>query len=165
MKKILFSFFFLLVLAGAAYYVFDRLFPIKYKDHVEEASKKYDLDPALIYSIIKTESNFRSDVKSHKEAHGLMQLLPSTAEWIAKKEKVKKYDLSNPRDNIMLGSAYFKYLLTKTDGDIEKAWIAYNAGIGRLKNEKWKKISETTNYVQKLNFVYPIYKFRLKHNI
>ncbi|MBP9477773.1 MAG: lytic transglycosylase domain-containing protein [Sebaldella sp.] len=165
MKKILFSFFFLLVLAGAAYYVFDRLFPIKYKDHVEEASKKYDLDPALIYSIIKTESNFRSNVKSHKEAHGLMQLLPSTADWIAKREKIKKFDLSDPRDNIMLGSAYFRYLLNKTNGDVEKAWVAYNAGIGRLKGEKWKEISETKNYVQKLNFVYPIYKFRLKHNI
>lgn len=165
MKKILFSFFFLLVIAGAGYYMFDKLFPIKYESYVEEASKKYDLDPALIYSIIKTESNFRSNVKSHKEAHGLMQLLPSTADWIAKREKIKKYELSDPRDNIMLGSAYFRYLLDKTNGDVERAWIAYNAGIGRLKEDKWKEISETKNYVQKLNFVYPIYKFRLKHNI
>ncbi|MDR2878839.1 MAG: transglycosylase SLT domain-containing protein, partial [Fusobacteriales bacterium] len=117
------------------------------------------------YAVIKTESGFNSSAKSRKGAQGLMQLLPSTAEWTAKREKIKSYDLHDPGDNIMLGTAYFSYLLQKTDGNVEKAWIAYNAGIGRLKNEKWRQIEETTKYVQKLNFVYPVYKFRLKYKI
>ena len=165
MKKLIFFLLFIALLGGGAYYLMDMLFPIKYEEYVKEASEKYNIEEALIYSIIKTESNFKSSAMSHKDAQGLMQLLPSTAEWIAKREKVKKYDLHDPRDNIMLGTAYFSYLLQKTDGDIEKAWIAYNAGIGRLKDEKWRQIEETTKYVQKLNFVYPIYKFRLKYKI
>lgn len=165
MKKIIVVLLFLAALAGGAYYALDKLFPTEYQEYVQEASEKYDIDPALIYSIIKTESNFQSKAMSHKNAQGLMQLLPSTAEWIAKREKIKDYELDNPRDNIMLGTAYFNYLLGKTNGDVERAWIAYNAGIGRLKDEKWKEIQETTNYVQKLNFVYPVYKFRLRYKI
>ena len=165
MKKLIFFLLFIGILGGGAYYALDTLFPIKYEEYVKEASGKYDIDEALIYAMIKTESGFKSTAKSHKDAQGLMQILPSTAEWIAKREKVKDYDLHNPRDNIMLGTAYFSYLLQKTDGNIEKAWIAYNAGIGRLKDEKWRQIEETTKYVQKLNFVYPIYKFRLKYKI
>ena len=165
MKKLIFFLLFIGILGGGAYYALDTLFPIKYEEYVKEASGKYDIDEALIYAMIKTESGFKSTAKSHKDAQGLMQILPSTAEWIAKREKVKKYDLHNPRDNIMLGTAYFSYLLQKTDGNVEKAWIAYNAGIGRLKDEKWRQIEETTKYVQKLNFVYPIYKFRLKYKI
>lgn len=165
MKKLIFFLLFIGILGGGAYYALDTLFPIKYEEYVKEASGKYDIDEALIYAMIKTESGFKSTAKSHKDAQGLMQILPSTAEWIAKREKVKDYDLHNPRDNIMLGTAYFSYLLQKTDGNVEKAWIAYNAGIGRLKDEKWRQIEETTKYVQKLNFVYPIYKFRLKYKI
>jgi soluble lytic murein transglycosylase len=165
MKKLIFFLLFIALLGGVAYYLMDMLFPLKYEEYVKEASEKYNIEEALIYSIIKTESNFKSSAMSHKDAQGLMQLLPSTAEWIAKREKVKKYDLHDPRDNIMLGTAYFSYLLQKTDGDVEKAWIAYNAGIGRLKDEKWRQIEETTKYVQKLNLVYPIYKFRLKYKI
>lgn len=164
-KKIIFFLLFIMVITGAVYYVTDMLFPIKYEEYVKEASKKYNVDEALIYSIIKTESNFKSKAKSNKDAQGLMQLLPSTAKWTAKREKIKKYDLHDPRDNILLGTAYFSYLLKKTDGDVEKAWIAYNAGIGRLKDEKWRQIEETTRYVQKLNLVYPVYKFRLKYKI
>ena len=165
MKKLFFTLLLLEMIFGASYYVFDRIFPLKYRVYVQEASEIYNLDPALVYSIIKTESNFRTEVKSHKDAHGLMQLLPTTAEWIANKEGIKNYSLTNPRDNIMLGAAYFRYLLNKTDGNVERAWISYNAGIGRLKDEKWREIEETKNYVKKLNFVYPIYKFRLKYKI
>ena len=165
MRKFIFFLLFIAALTGGAYYLMNTLFPIKYEEYVKEASEKYDIDEALIYAIIKAESGFNSSAKSHKDAQGLMQLLPSTAEWIAKREKIKSYDLHNPRDNIMLGTAYFSYLLQKTDGNVEKAWIAYNAGIGRLKDEKWRQIEETTKYIQKLNFVYPIYKFRLKYKI
>ena len=89
-----------------------------------------------------------------------MQLMPETAEWISKKEGVKITNLYSEKENILLGTAYFKYLLDRFG---EKKWaiIAYNAGEGNAR--KWKRegkkipFLETRNYLERVLFAYKIY--------
>ena len=59
------------------------IFPTPYSSIINEASKKYNVDEATIYSVVKIESNFRQNIVSHKGAIGLMQIMPATGKWIA----------------------------------------------------------------------------------
>ena len=95
------------------------IYPIKYENFVENYSTKYEVDKNLIYAIIKAESNFNQQAVSNKEAKGLMQLMPQTAEDIAKKldievtkEEISK-KLLEPEFNINLGTKYISNLLAK----------------------------------------------------
>ena len=126
-------------------------FPMKYYDEVNEASKRFKVDKKLIFAIIKIESNFNKDAVSNKGATGLMQVMPSTAEWILKKNSRDSdfYNLYNPAHNIEVGVMYLRYLLDKYEGDVEKTLIAYNAGPSRVKDGSWKNIKETRNYLVK----------------
>ena len=147
--------------------------PVKYVDEVMEFSEKYDLDPLLVLSIIKVESNFREEAKSHMNAYGLMQVIPETAEWISERLEIEidiPDDLYEPRMNIQMGSYYLSYLLNHfSDQDV--AIAAYNGGIGNVKSwlldEKYSKdqrtleyipIDEARYYVKKVNSQYEIYK-------
>jgi len=149
-------------------------FPIKYEETVVKYAEQYELDPFMVYSIIKVESSFDENAESTKGARGLMQITPTTGEWIAEKLKIEEFhsdDLFTPEINIMLGTWYFRYLTDKFNNDIELAIAAYNAGPGSVQN--WlndKKISETgeelnripyketENYVKKFNNAYEQYK-------
>lgn len=94
---------------------------------IQEASRKYDLPEALIRSVIRHESNFRTDAVSRAGAQGLMQLMPDTA---------KALGVKNPfdaRQNIDGGTRYLRQMVDLFDGDLEKALAAYNAGPGRVK--------------------------------
>ena len=126
-------------------------FPMKYYDEVNEASKRFKVDKKLIFAIIKIESNFNKDAVSNKGATGLMQVMPSTAEWILKKnaKDLDFYNLYNPAHNIEVGVMYLRYLMDKYEGDVEKTLIAYNAGPSRVKDGSWKNIEETRNYLVK----------------
>jgi soluble lytic murein transglycosylase len=140
-----------LLLVGSLYY----LCPLKYQNEVQDASDKFKVDKKLIFAIIKIESNFEKDAISSKGAIGLMQVMPSTADWIIKKnDKLpEEYDLFNPAQNIEVGVMYLRYLLDKYDGDVQKALIAYNAGPTRLKDGSWENIEETKNYLRKYSIV------------
>ena len=103
------------------------------------ASRRADkgLDPALIAGVIYTESRFR-DQTSHAGAKGLMQILPSTADDIARKSGGTAFmqgDLANPQVNISYGSYYLRYLLRRYGGNEVLAIAAYNAGEGRV--DQW----------------------------
>jgi len=109
---------------------------------VEEAAKAYDLDPALVHSIIKVESNYNTYALSNKGAQGLMQLIPSTAKRMGVKNSF------DPKENIDAGVRYYKYLRTLF-GDDRLALAAYNAGEGAVAKYNFQvpPYAETQNYV------------------
>lgn len=116
----------------------DLRFPTPHKEPVMQNADKNKLDPAWIYGIIRRESAFSEDVKSHVGAVGLMQIMPKTAQYIGKKIGVKKVlykDLSKAKNNIELGSAYLSYLNDKFHGNKVLATASYNAGPNRV--DKW----------------------------
>ena len=160
MKKFLLIIF-ILGLVGIKY-VYD-FFPVKYYKEVVEVSKIQGIDPVIILAMIKVESNFRVDVESHKGAVGLMQLMPSTAEWILKKNgfRPKDFDLHRAKDNIFVGTLYYRYLSKKFNGDMEKIMAAYNGGSTRVRNNTWRNIGETVGYVKKINWAIKAYGYKL----
>jgi soluble lytic murein transglycosylase len=139
------------------------LFKIDYTQEIKELCKTYGVEEDLILSIIKVESNFREKIVSHKGAVGLMQVMPSTAEWILEKEgkDFAKFDLYNARDNIEVGMIYYSYLSKKFRGNITQIMIAYNAGASRVYDNSWKEIKETREYVFKIQVCRVFYKYRL----
>ncbi|MCS5422219.1 MULTISPECIES: lytic transglycosylase domain-containing protein [Psychrilyobacter] len=138
-------------------------FPLKYYGEIDKISKKYEIDREVIYSVIKIESNFREHVVSHKGAVGLMQIMPSTGEWMAKSHNLpySKKMLLDPVYNIEIGTLYLHYLMDRYDGDVKKVLVAYNAGPSRLEDGSWKKFKETKNYLIKYKIAKFFYRIRL----
>jgi soluble lytic murein transglycosylase len=111
--------------------------PLKHEDVIRQQAADKDLDPALIAGVIYAESRFR-DQTSHAGAKGLMQILPSTAHYIAEKSggtQFEQGDLADPQINIAYGSWYLRYLLEKYGGNEVLAVAAYNAGEGKV--DEW----------------------------
>jgi soluble lytic murein transglycosylase len=112
--------------------------PLRHEDIIRQQAADKNLDPALIAGVIYVESHFR-DQTSHAGAKGLMQLMPSTADYIARKSGGTRFvqgDLATPQINIAYGSWYLRYLLTKYHGSEALALAAYNAGEGKV-DEWW----------------------------
>ena len=108
--------------------------PLRHDDIIRQQARDKNLDPALIAAIIYRESKFR-DQTSEAGAKGLMQILPSTAEFVARKSGGTEFtegDLANPQINISYGSWYLRYLLDLYDGNEVAAIAAYNAGHRRV---------------------------------
>ena len=139
-------------------------YPLYYKDEIVFASEKYGVSSALIASVIFAESSFRADAKSSQGAMGLMQILPSTAEWLCAKkgESFSLELLTNPLYNIELGTYYLSYLFDRF-GDKNTVLASYNAGEGNvmlwLLNENYSKdgekitntpFKETNGYIKKV---------------
>lgn len=109
---------------------------------VDQAAKKYGVEPALIAAVMKTESNFNPDAVSRAGAQGLMQLMPATARGLG------VTDASNPLQAVMGGAKLLGQLLDKYNGNTELALAAYNAGSGAV--DKFGGIppyDETRKYV------------------
>lgn len=153
--------------------IMKAIYPLKYTEYVEKYAKKYDIDPYMVYAIIKAESNFDENAKSATDAIGLMQIMEETALETANKMDldVSVDDLFKPDININIGLNYFTYLLNKYDDNYALAIVAYNAGMGNVDN--WIKegtieedgsdienvpFKETNNYVRKILRDYEIYK-------
>jgi soluble lytic murein transglycosylase len=111
--------------------------PLRHQDTIREQAHEKQLDPSLIAGVIYAESKF-SDATSSAGALGLMQLLPSTAHFIADRSGGTAFtteDLSTPEINIAYGSWYLRYLLDRYDGDEVLALAAYNGGMGNV--DRW----------------------------
>jgi soluble lytic murein transglycosylase len=111
--------------------------PLRHEDIIRQQSADKGLDPSLIAGVIYVESRFR-DQTSHAGAKGLMQILPSTADYIARKSggtAFEQGDLASPQINIAYGSWYLRYLLQHYHGNELLALAAYNAGEGKV--DEW----------------------------
>jgi soluble lytic murein transglycosylase len=111
--------------------------PLRHEDIIRQQAADKNLDPSLIAGVIYVESRFR-DQTSHAGAKGLMQILPSTADYIARKSggtRFQQGDLATPQINIAYGSWYLRYLLQHYHGNELLALAAYNAGEGKV--DEW----------------------------
>lgn len=154
--------------------VLKLVYPIKYEEYVYQYAEEYEVDPLLIFAIIKAESNFNPNVVSTSNAVGLMQLMDTTAAELAGKldiHFVSKSSLYDPKLNVQLGTKYFANLKKEYNGNITLALTAYNAGIGNVK--RWIEqgiikedgsdvenipFKETNSYVRKIIRDYKIYQ-------
>jgi len=108
--------------------------PLRHEDIIRQQAREKNLDPALVAAVIYRESKFR-DQTSAAGAKGLMQILPDTAQFIAKRTGGTQFelrDLANPQINISYGCWYLRYLLDRYGGNEVAAVAAYNAGHGHV---------------------------------
>lgn len=114
-------------------------FPLAFKSTVDNHAKRNKIEPEFAFAIARRESSFMPDANSSAGALGLMQMLPSTAKYIAKKT-VSRNNLFNANTNVKYGTKYLKYLLNRLDGNQITAAAAYNAGIHRV--NRWVKLDQ-----------------------
>lgn len=113
---------------------FHLRFVTPFRDQVQFASGERGIDPAWVYGLIRQESRFIMDARSSAGAQGLMQIMPNTAKWIARKLEVRDFrmeQLSDMPTNIRFGTFYLKSVLDDLDGSPVLASAGYNAGPGR----------------------------------
>ena len=115
-----------------------------------ETGLKFGVDPKLIYYVIRQESRFKPQALSNKNAQGLMQLIPATA------ERFHVGDIKDPEQNIEGGVRYLRWLLKRFNGDVNLALAGYNAGEGAVEKcgNKVPDYKETKEYVAKITRAY-----------
>lgn len=149
-------------------------YPLKYSDYVFTYAKLNNLDPYLVFSIIKAESNFKPDAISHKSARGLMQISEKTGKWGAERLDLKDFTvekLYDPQVNISIGCWYLDKLKKEFNGDMDLIIAAYNGGSGNVAG--WLKdrnlsnsgvsleripFKETENFVKKVKEFHGVYQ-------
>lgn len=146
---------------------FTQRFPSPFRDVMQSATQNLGLDMAWVYGLIRQESRFILNARSHVGASGLMQLMPATAKWVARKIGMNNFSQNEVNDintNILLGTNYLNMVLGDLDGSQAMATAAYNAGPGRPR--AWRStlpntvegaifaesipFSETRDYVKKV---------------
>lgn len=146
------------------------LFPSKFEDYVVVYAKEYGLEEELVYAVIKAESDFDENAVSPSGAMGLMQLIPTTAKWIASelKEEYNELFMFDAKTNIRYGCFYLNYLFSKFD-TIDEVVCAYNAGEGVVRNwqseeggidENLIDYPETKTYLSRVKNFYNMYKLK-----
>lgn len=176
-KKITIICVIVIVLYFGVMFIFKNIFyPQRYKKYVDKYCSLYSIDPDLVYSVIKQESNFNDGSISTKGAEGLMQIMPATAKEVAQNINSvdeNDFDLMDKETNINIGVKYLAYLIERYNGNIYIALAAYNAGLGNV--DKWFeddalnynnyekilnniKFTETQKYVSNIIKYYNMYK-------
>ena len=121
---------------------FQQRFPMPFKDAVVPRAQQIGLDPAYVYGLIRQESRFVMDAQSGVGAAGLMQVMPPTARWTAKKiglTDFKAHQITERDTNIAIGTGYLKLVLDDFAGSMPLAAAAYNAGPSRPRS--WRGAS------------------------
>ena len=135
------------------YRALNILYPIRYSAYIAKYAELFDLPVSLVYAVINTESRFDPAAVSHRGASGLMQIMPATAEDIARKLSIENWSFARihePELNIMMGSWYLSYLIALF-GNEETAVAAYNAGRGNV--SRWLADSEHSQDGQTLSSI------------
>lgn len=147
-------------------------YPRAYQEEVIRAATSQQLDPELVWAVMRQESAFYPGAVSVSNAGGLMQVIPSTWDWLAELQKEEPGDRFDPAANIRYGSFYLRWLMDYHDGDAELVIPSYNRGQGYIrrlfegpvvngdKNEFYREIDalETREYLQRVMVNYRIYQ-------
>ena len=144
---------------------FGQRFPAPHRDAVQRQAQAIGLDAAYVYGLIRQESRFVMDARSGVGASGLMQVMPATARWTARKIGLSGFtpgQINELDTNILIGTSYLKLALDDFQGSLPLAAAAYNAGPGRprawrngplLDGAIWAEnipFNETRDYVKKV---------------
>ena len=123
---------------------------VLHDSYIVDSSRRYGIDPLLIYSQMHQESSFKIRATSHKGASGLMQLMPATA------RRFGVTSIYDPRQNIDAGVKYMRWLLDTFRGDMVLALAGYNAGEGAVMKYGWNipPYRETQEYVRRITSRY-----------
>ena len=149
--------------------------PLEYSEYVEQYAGEYNIPEYVIYAVIKVESDFDPLAKSSVGAMGLMQMMPSTFEWLTGSshlnEKLPAESLYIPKVSIRYGAYYLNYLYKKFDYNWDTALAAYNGGEGNVArwledpeysdgegNLTYIPVKETRNYVKKVKAAMETYE-------
>ncbi len=153
--------------------ILKRIYPLKFNEHVFKYSTDNNIDPYIVFSVIKAESSFNPNALSKKNAMGLMQLTEKTAKWGAESIKMEKFstdDLYDPETNIMLGCWYIGQLMKEFNNNMDLVIAAYNGGSGNVKewlnDRNYSKsgysldkipFTETERFVKRVKNYYYVY--------
>ncbi len=153
--------------------ILHRAFPDLYWDEVQDAAADYDYDPRIFHALVREESSFNKDARSHAGARGLSQLMPRTGLHVASKMglKITTAQLTDPVTNLRIGANYYDSLVRRFDGNLYLATPGYNAGEGNI--ERWLAASpgrptdefvesiplrETRHYVKRVMGTWQLYR-------
>ena len=140
-------------------------YPMPFAAQITQAAGQAGLDSALVFGLIRQETRFMPQLRSAVGASGLMQVMPATAQWVARKIGLDWRDparIQDPATNLLLGTRYLRLMLDELDGSQAMATAAYNAGPGRprrwregiaLETAAWAEtipFNETRDYVKKV---------------
>lgn len=134
---------------------FGLRFLAPYRDVTQVYARQIDLDEAWVYGLIRQESRFVTVAKSSVGAQGLMQLMPATASWVAKKMGMRDYTPAAVNEigtNVQLGTYYLKHVLQSLGDQPVMATAAYNAGPGRARNWRADHALEGAIYAESIPF-------------
>lgn len=134
---------------------FDLRFPMPFREKVRINCGLYDLDEAWVYGLARQESRFITVARSGVGAAGLMQVMPATARWIAKRLGWNDYSHSQIHDtdtNVQMGTYYMRYTLDSLDGQVVMATAGYNAGPARPKRWAADQNMEAAIYTENIPF-------------
>lgn len=134
---------------------FELRFLAPYREVAQQAARENQIDEAWVFGLMRQESRFVNVARSSVGASGLMQIMPATARWIARRLGIKGFDPSEMREpakNIQFGAYYLKYVQTSLDGSAVLATAAYNAGPGRAQRWRDTKPMEAAIYIESIPF-------------
>jgi soluble lytic murein transglycosylase len=148
-------------------------YPRPYSATVELAAGEFDVDPLLIWAVMREESRYDPEALSYVGARGLMQVMPSSQAWIAEQwgEEISPGDAFTPQASIRMGAWFLHFLADYFEGDLELVIAAYNGGAGSVDTWqadplvsdrddllRWIRYGETREYLQRVSLSYQVYQ-------
>jgi soluble lytic murein transglycosylase len=134
---------------------FELRFVAPYREQAQQAARENQIDEAWVFGLMRQESRFVNVARSSVGASGLMQIMPATARWIAKRLGIKRFDpvdMRDPARNIQFGAYYLKHIQTSLDGSPVLATAAYNAGPSRAQRWRDARSMEAAVYIESIPF-------------
>lgn len=134
---------------------FDLRFIAPYRELAQRAAREQQIDEAWVFGLMRQESRFVNVARSNVGASGLMQIMPETARWIARRLGISRFhprEMENPAMNIRFGTYYLRHVLDSLDGSPVLATAAYNAGPGRAQRWRAGEPMEGAIYVESIPF-------------
>jgi len=148
-------------------------YPRPYSATVKAAEAEFDVDPLLIWAVMREESRYDPEALSYVGARGLMQVMPATQDWIAEQlgEDISPGDAYTPEANIRMGAWFLRFLIDYFEGDLELVIAAYNGGAGSVESWladplvsdrddllRWIRFGETREYLARVSLSYRTYQ-------